>query len=586
MRVAVVFCCTLLICACGDDGGKTATSGGGDDAGQAVTSDTGVDDPTGGDTGIDDPTGGDTGIDEPTGGATGIDVPPTATWHAAVRPIIEANCGQCHTDEGIGPFPLTNYDEVKAMGGLVADSVGAGRMPPWMPDPDCHPMREERILTAEQKQSVADWVADGMPLGDEADYVKPAIPDGAALGDPSLVLDAGVDYTADVTQPDDYRCLPLDHTFESDTFITAVFVKPDAQKIVHHVLLYLVEEDAIAEMDALVAKDPDTPGYRCFGGPKVGGGTLGGWVPGSTPFTTPKGSAIRIPAKSKIVMQVHYSALPLEGAPPSPDRTKIELWTLPDGETPEALVTISPLAYGGLSVEAGDPNSVQQVEFQLPISATIVGTTPHMHMLGKSIHVEVERSDGSKQCIVDVPQWDFNWQQFYLYEEGNPVKVQPGDTIRLTCTYDNSAANQPVVNGEQLEPTHVTWGDSSLDEMCLNYIITTSPFGGGGGDGKCPTFSGCLDLCSEGDGGCYVGCLIADGLGCAQCMTPKVTACGTQFCPTELAALGACLDECGDIQDCIAGECKGDLDTFYACLEPHMKGGECNTHFAECGTEF
>jgi len=42
--------------------------------------------------------------------------------------------------------------------------------------------------------------------------------------------------------------------------------------------------------------------------------------------------------------------------------------------------------------------------------------------------------------------------------------------LRLTCRYDNSPDNQPIVNGEQVAPRDVRWGEGTLDEMCLLYM--------------------------------------------------------------------------------------------------------------------
>jgi hypothetical protein len=42
--------------------------------------------------------------------------------------------------------------------------------------------------------------------------------------------------------------------------------------------------------------------------------------------------------------------------------------------------------------------------------------------------------------------------------------------MQLTCEYDNSAANQPVIDGVQQPPKDVAWGEGTADEMCLNYF--------------------------------------------------------------------------------------------------------------------
>ena len=46
-------------------------------------------------------------------------------------------------------------------------------------------------------------------------------------------------------------------------------------------------------------------------------------------------------------------------------------------------------------------------------------------------------------------------------------------TLQLECDYDNSFANQPMVNGQQGTPKDVSWGESTLDEMCLTYLTVT-----------------------------------------------------------------------------------------------------------------
>ena len=97
-----------------------------------------------------------------------------------------------------------------------------------------------------------------------------------------------------------------------------------------------------------------------------------------------------------------------------------------------------------------------------------------MHMLGKEQYAEIQRSDGSKECALHIKDWDFAWQQAYQPVGG--MELAPGESVEVTCTYDNSAENQPIVEGEQLSPSHVEWGDGSLDEMCILYTTTLEEY--------------------------------------------------------------------------------------------------------------
>jgi hypothetical protein len=102
----------------------------------------------------------------------------------------------------------------------------------------------------------------------------------------------------------------------------------------------------------------------------------------------------------------------------------------------------------------------------------IHGVSLHMHTRGSRASLELARKDGSDACGLYIPRWDFDWQGSYKLSE--PLAVAPGDELRLTCEWDNSAANQPVENGQQMEPADLFWGEGTGDEMCLA-VLTISP---------------------------------------------------------------------------------------------------------------
>ena len=54
------------------------------------------------------------------------------------------------------------------------------------------------------------------------------------------------------------------------------------------------------------------------------------------------------------------------------------------------------------------------------------------------------------------------------------MALYQGDTIRITCTWDNSYDNQPIGwDGEQQESRTIRWGDGTFDEMCLGGVTIT-----------------------------------------------------------------------------------------------------------------
>ncbi len=67
----------------------------------------------------------------------------------------------------------------------------------------------------------------------------------------------------------------------------------------------------------------------------------------------------------------------------------------------------------------------------------LLGLTPHMHMRGKSFRYEAVYPDGTREVLLDVPHWDFNWQIDYLLAK--PKLMPAGSKLYCEAHYDNSA---------------------------------------------------------------------------------------------------------------------------------------------------
>jgi hypothetical protein len=99
------------------------------------------------------------------------------------------------------------------------------------------------------------------------------------------------------------------------------------------------------------------------------------------------------------------------------------------------------------------------------LQARAIAVAPHMHLLGRKITVEVKDSDGTVRPMINIDDWDFNWQGFYTFTE--PVVLPVGSTVRLATVYDNSANNPRNPNNPVVA---VGWGERTSDEMCLAFL--------------------------------------------------------------------------------------------------------------------
>ena len=311
---------------------------------------------------------------------------------------------------------------------------------------------------------------------------------------------------------DVYHCSLVDPHITTDSFITSSQFLPGTIAEVHHAIYFLIPPDQVAKAHDL---DANGAGWNCFGAPLNPEGAfdgtpwLGGWAPGRGVNNSPAGTGIAIPAGSLIVMQIHYNLL--RGT--SPDNSKVKLTTVPaEGSDLKPLIlreypappdlpcpegVTGPLCDRTASIADLVARTGPQAEAFLngierfcaadhdfmnpeikgklvstscswPVRSdiTIVGVTPHMHLLGQSETISLI-SGSTTTTLVKVDPYNFDEQ--ISYETKPRITAHSGDTIKVSCTYDPTL-RQRNPQTRKLDPRYVTWGDGSSDEMCLAIV--------------------------------------------------------------------------------------------------------------------
>ena len=411
---------------------------------------------------------------EPSPGAA--TVPEHPTYHHDIAPLLTRRCLACHRDGLLAPFALETFTQVAPMATRLENAVRARRMPPLPPaqDGDCPPIDDPRVMTDAERETLSRWVADGAPEGDPASR-PPAEPPPRTLGPPTDRFPMPARYTSAETWTDDYRCFLIDPELTALTAVSAVSVEPGNRRTVHHASVYVVPPAEVAAIRALDDRDAG-PGYTCFGGAGVTQAyPVGLWVPGYDAPTPPPRPTVGfyLPAGWQIVLQNHYNFANERG----PDQSTVTLWRA------QALVTEIPhalyLSDTTFRLPAGAPSTVRTVlgdvvsRLQTPVlgqvqEGYVYSAWGHMHLLGKSLRMDLVRGDKREQCVLRIPAWDFHWQS--AYQLARPVQARPGDQIRLTCEWDNSFARQPDFGGGPQTPRDVTFGERTTDEMCVGTL--------------------------------------------------------------------------------------------------------------------
>ena len=314
------------------------------------------------------------------------------------------------------------------------------------------------------------------------------------------------------TGTDDYRCFVLDPHLTKGAFLTGLNILPGTPSVVHHVILFRLPPSSMAAAEDRDAAEPGE-GWTCFGdtGLRAEGETmddapwLGAWAPGGSEQVMADDVGVPMARGSKVIMQVHYNLL----AGPKPDVTTAQLRLAPRSKDLAALETVlmpapvelpcraghdgSPLCdrstaladvrkrfgpQAGMTadylhllcgeIRAGD---VQTCDRTMHRPAVIRAAAGHMHLLGRSIKIEVDPGTPRARTVLDIKNWDFDNQGSTPVKA---VKLDPGDTVRVTCRHDQSLRDLlPAFKGQP--DRYVLWGEGTTDEMCLGLLLVTRP---------------------------------------------------------------------------------------------------------------
>jgi hypothetical protein len=112
----------------------------------------------------------------------------------------------------------------------------------------------------------------------------------------------------------------------------------------------------------------------------------------------------------------------------------------------------------------------QHCNTPVPQSGTIYAVAGHMHLLGRSIKIELNPHTSDSQTLLNIATYNFDDQS--THPLAKPVTVQPGDTLRVTCTHD-AGRRKLLPELRTLPPRYVVWGDGTSDEMCLGLVVWT-----------------------------------------------------------------------------------------------------------------
>lgn len=368
------------------------------------------------------------------------------TYCNQVIRVLQKHCVECHRAGEIGPFALDSYEEAIGWADTSLEVIDNGRMPPWHASSEHGSFANARDMSAADKQILRDWIAGGMPKGDETQLPEP--PKFASLWadgqKPDLEIAMRAEpYKIPAEGTVEYQYFVMDPGFTEEKWVKAAQVIPGNRSVVHHAIVFI--------------RPPDDQPFR-------GVGWLTAYVPGQRMIPMPPGHARRVPAGSRLVFQMHYTTNGSE----QEDLSRVGvIFADPKDVTDEVITLI------GIDQEFEIPPHAEAHEVTgrvrwMPEGGKLLAIAPHMHVRGKSFEMSAEREDGST-TLLHVPQYDFNWQHSYVLSQ--PVPLADITNLNFRATFDNSVKNPFNPDPSQW----VNWGDQTWEEMAVVFLEVSDP---------------------------------------------------------------------------------------------------------------
>jgi len=344
--------------------------------------------------------------------------------------ILERACLACHAPGKIkSDIPLTTYEEARPWAKAIKEEVLEKRMAPFQTVKGYGSFVHDYTLPQRDVELLVSWIEGGAPRGDAKDYPKEEIEKLIGgrvwpLGKPDLILQPDKETRIAPEGDDETRCFALPTNLKEDRWINAVDFQPGAGAVVHSASLFVAPPS--------VRKGPAKAGAtnNCPSNAE----RIGQWAPGQSVNRLPGDAAIKLPANSRVVMQIRYH----KNGEAAADRSSIGLYFAkdPTGKIVRnvAINTIETV------IPANAESHRVKASYTINEPTDVVAIRPLLFPFAKSVEASAHRPDGSVEVLILAKGYRFDWQPAYFFKK--PIALPKGARIEVTAYLDNSDNNR------------------------------------------------------------------------------------------------------------------------------------------------
>lgn len=267
-----------------------------------------------------------------------------------------------------------------------------------------------------------------------------------AFGEPDYIINVP-EQAIPATGVLDYITVVVPIDILEDKWVKASQYLAGDRTVLHHTLNAVIEPGTrLNPRNILGASGGDN-------GPEIAA-----YVPGGSPRMMPENTGGLLKKGSQLFLQLHYTTNGRE----TTDASRIGLWFYDEGEIPQERMSgqcaciFTPT---WVNIDPYDPAFEMQQTVSITEDLYLYTFLPHMHFRGKSMKAEAIYPDGTREQLINIANYSYNWQISYEFVE--PKFLPEGTEVLVTGVFDNSENN--LANPDPARS--VPWGQQSWDEM-------------------------------------------------------------------------------------------------------------------------
>jgi hypothetical protein len=281
-----------------------------------------------------------------------------------------------------------------------------------------------------------------------------------------------------------FTWIKIPYEFDTDSefvYVKSVEFVPDNKKLVHHMeidFFSLSDEANLTETPDTITLNSKGPHYLSVFVPQASEMNIRhlfreSWAPGVSPQYFGDDVGIKLPRKGLVVVNMHYSASPLNDS----DNSYFNLYF----QKNRALRNVRYFNIGSHSTTVRPkfiipPDSVKSFYSKIKISEdlSLLYISPHMHLLGKSFLSYAVTPSADTIPLIKINAWDYDWQEFYRFDP--VVKIPEGSVIYIRGVFDNTSSNPRNPYNPPRKVDSEGKNAMETNEEMLNLFVISMPY--------------------------------------------------------------------------------------------------------------